>query len=76
MTQVTYGYAVRMPPAPSSIPALDLYDPINRPAEDLTIWTPSTTDGHGFLTPSAAQLAAAADHVETSVNYMNRLLAE
>lgn len=75
MTQVTYGYAVRMPPAPEGMPTSALYEPIGRPEDDLTIWTPSTDGSHGYLTPSAEQLEAAAGHVERSVSYMNRLLA-
>ncbi|MBT7862247.1 MAG: sugar phosphate isomerase/epimerase [Gemmatimonadetes bacterium] len=74
MTQVTYGYAVRMPSAPAGQPSMALYEPIDRPTDDLTIWAPSTTGSHGYLTPSPEQLAAATRHVETSVDYMSKLL--
>ncbi|MBT4100402.1 MAG: sugar phosphate isomerase/epimerase [Gemmatimonadetes bacterium] len=75
MTQVTYGYAVRLPVAPRDIPSISLYEPVDRPADDLGIWVPSRDAEHGYLTPSEEQLDTAARHVETSVTFMNDLLA-
>lgn len=74
MTQLCYGYAVHMPSPPSEIPALPLYEPIDKPADSLVIWTPSTEGKHGYLQPDADHLDAAATHVETGVAYLKRLL--
>lgn len=75
MTQVCYGYAVRMPP-PAKMSAMPLYEPIEKPADALHIWTPTTDGKHGYLQPDAAHLAAAERHVETGVAYLRDLLAE
>ncbi len=76
MTQVCYGYAVRMPSPPADVPPLALYDPITRPADSLMIWTPTEEASHGFLQPDADHLEASARHVETSVAYMKNLLSQ
>jgi 3-oxoisoapionate decarboxylase len=75
MTQVCYGYAVRMPPAPENPPSLALYEPIDKPVDSLAIWTPSTEGKHGYLQPDAAHLQAAARHVETGVAYLRGMLS-
>lgn len=72
MVQVTYGYAARMPPFPQHVPALNLYEPIEPPANATQIWAPSGDSG--YLQPDAEQLQAAARHVETSVAHMRSLL--
>jgi len=74
MTQVCYGYAVRMPSPPAEIPSMALYEPMDRPADTRDIWTPSTGGNHGYLQPDDEHLDAAARHVETSVAYMENLL--
>ena len=74
MTQVCYGYAVRMPPPPSDTPASALYEPIDRPADSLLVWTPSGDGKHGYMQPDAAHLAAAERHVEAAVAYLRDLL--
>lgn len=76
MTQVCYGYAVRMPPPRQDAPSVALYEPIDRPADSLVIWTPSTEGKHGYLEPDEAHLAAAAGHVETGVAYLRGLLSQ
>lgn len=75
MTQVCYGYAVRMPCEPSVRPALDLFDPIERPADDTEIWAPHGDGDHGYLEADDAHLEAASGHVETSVRYVSDLLS-
>ena len=74
MTQVCYGYAVRMPPPPVEAPASALYEPIERPADPLLVWAPSGGGTHGYLQPDAAHLEAAARHVEAAVAYLRDLL--
>lgn len=75
MVQVTYGYAVRMPSPPATVPTLALYEPMERPDDERDIWAPSTGGAHGFLQPDAHHLDAAARHVDTSVAQMEDLLA-
>jgi sugar phosphate isomerase/epimerase len=75
MTQVCYGYAVRMPQAPESAPKSPLYVPIDRPADTLEIWSPSTDGDHGYLEADSVHLDASAGHVAESVVYMDGLLA-
>jgi len=74
MTQVCYGYAVRMPDRPADIPSMDLYDPIDELPDSQDIWVPDTDGKHGHLEADEAHLAAAAKHVASSVDYMGRLL--
>ena len=74
MTQVTYGYAVRMPDRSAEVPELDLYDPVEVPVNPLDIWAPETEGKHGFLEADGAHLVAAAGHVASSVTYMSQLL--
>lgn len=74
MTQVCYGYAVKMPQETGNRPSLDLFEPIDRPEDDREIWAPSGGGNHGYLEADAEHLDAAARHVETSVAYMARLL--
>ena len=74
MVQVCYGYAVQMPPPPQEVPPMPLYEPIDRPGDTLRIWTPPTVDARGYLHPDTEHLAAAARHVESSVEYMRDLV--
>lgn len=74
MTQVCYGYAVRMPEPPTDVPSLALYEPIDKPEDSCVIWTPSTDGKHGYLQPDEAHLNAAASHVEMGVAYLKGLL--
>ena len=74
MTQMCYGYAVRMPPPPSATPPSPLYEPIDRPEDSLLVWTPSGGGKHGYLQPDTAHLAAAERHVEAAVAYLRGLL--
>ncbi|MBT3601719.1 MAG: hypothetical protein HOE48_20010 [Candidatus Latescibacteria bacterium] len=74
MTQVCYGYAVRMPVPPADVPPLALYEPIEKPKDSRVIWTPSTDGKHGYLQPDADHLDAAANHVEAGVAYLKDLL--
>ncbi len=76
MTQVCYGYAVRMPGPPAEIPSMPLYDPIDRPDDSTEIWAPDTDGNHGYLVADAAHLVSAAGHVVSSVAYMRDLLGE
>lgn len=74
MSQVCYGYAVRMPDRPADVPSMDLYDPIDALPNALDIWVPDTDGKHGYLEADETHLAAAAGHVASSVGYMGRLL--
>ncbi len=75
MTQVCYGYAVRMPDRPGGIPSSPLYEPVERPDDPLDVWVPTGDGHHGYLEADEGHLAAAAGHVETSVGRMRHLLA-
>jgi len=74
MLQVTYGYAVRMPPPPAAMPALRLYEPLQGPVDPYNIWVPSTDGAHAYLEPDTRHLDAAAGHVESSTAYLRELL--
>jgi hypothetical protein len=76
MTQVCYGYAVRMPAPPIDVPPLALYEPIDRPIDSHVIWTPSTDGKHGYLEPDIAHLDAAEGHVEAGVAYLRDLIGD
>jgi sugar phosphate isomerase/epimerase len=74
MVQVTYGYAVRMPPPPTVVPSLSLYDPMERAIDPHHIWVPASESAHAYLEPDAGHLDAAAAHVASSVAYLRGIL--
>ena len=74
MVQVTYGYAVKMPPLPAAVPTLPLYEPLAGPVDPYNIWVPSIDGAHAYLVPDARYLEAAAGHVEASTAYLRELL--
>lgn len=76
MVQTCYGYAVRVPPRPEQVPAMPLYEPVDRPSDPMEVWTPSAAGSHGYLEPDAGHLDAAARHVESAVAHMRGLLSQ
>jgi 3-oxoisoapionate decarboxylase len=73
MTQVCYGYAVRMPTPPKKVPSMRLYEPVSV-SDPREIWAPTVDGHHGYLEADGDGLEAAAGHVTSSVAYMYSVL--
>jgi len=74
MTQVCYGYAVRMPERSGGVPSMDLYDPVDTLPDEMDVWVPDTEGKHGYLEAGESHLQSAERHVASSVTYIDRLL--